>query len=438
MNMRRSIWILGDQLAEGHSALALADKSRDVVFMAESRKNCSRLRFHKIKLAMGFSAMRHFAKTLRESGWDVDYHSMADSPDYFAALSRHLGKFKPEGLLVMEPNSFFEREAVQKIAKRALVPLVFTPPVQFLGARGDFIAWASGKKRLLMESHYRLMRERLGILIDADGTPEGGRWNLDSENRKTVADWLKEGSPQPPPPPGHSHDEITREVIDQVEHWFSNAPGRAAELRFPVTRSQAIEELRDFVAHRLGKFGAYEDLMLSGQPRLFHSALSAPINLGLLSPLECVEAAVTAYRTGRVPLNSTEGFVRQIIGWREFINGVYWLKMPDYAASNALRAERSLPDFFYTADTEMRCLRETLSEVLGSAYNHHIQRLMILGNFMLLAGINPQEGLRWFSEMYADAFDWVMAANVLGMSLHADGGFMATKPYAASAFLSKL
>ncbi len=228
-------------------------------------------------------------------------------------------------------------------------------------------------------------------------------------------------------------------MIAEVEEWFPEAPGRAENLWLPVTRREALLWLEDFIANRLPLFGDYEDTMVAGEPRLYHSLLSAPINLGLLDPLECVNAAVAAYRQGAAPLNAVEGFVRQIIGWREFINGIYWLRMPGYTALNELHAERPLPGFFYSGKTEMRCLRTVIEETRKTAFNHHIQRLMVLGNFLLLAGINPAEAFRWFSEMYVDAFEWVMAANVIGMTLHADGGFMATKPYASSgAYINRM
>ncbi|MCX7868443.1 MAG: cryptochrome/photolyase family protein [Terrimicrobiaceae bacterium] len=437
--MRRSIWILGDQLALGHSALANADPRQDVVLMIESRARGAHLRYHQIKLAMIYAAMRHFAEELRERGWVVDYHALGQTRDFSEGLARHIQKHRPGSLAMMSPNSWFEDKAARALAEKFQLPIAFTEPVQFLRPREDFRRWARGKKRLLMETHYREMRARLGILVGDDGSPIGGSWNYDQENRRTVSEWEKAGRPLPPQPPRWTHDPITRSAISDVEKFFPQAPGRAGALWLPVTRGQALEALNDFIQHRLALFGPYEDMMLEQSPRLFHSLLSAPINIGLLSPIECVEAAVKEHEAGRAPLESVEGFVRQIIGWREFINGVYWLAMPDYARSNALGASRPLPSFFYTAQTDMRCLRLTLEQALDSAYNHHIQRLMILGNFLLLAGVSPQEALRWFSEMYCDAFDWVMAANVLGMSLHADGGLMATKPYAASAsYISKM
>lgn len=437
--INRTIWILGDQLTHKHPGLAGGNPKTDRVIMIESRARATHLNYHKVKLAMTFSAMRHFAEELRHMGWKVDYHEMAKTPDFLGALKKHLESAKPDGFLMMEPNNFFEREAVDKIAKKLGVEICFAPSIQFLRSREDFASWANGKKRLLMETHYRDMRRRLGILLDDKGEPEGGTWNLDAENRKTFSDWKREGRPLPRESKPFPHDKTSKQVIGDVEKWFPKAPGHAANLWLPVTRGQALESLKNFIGHRLRDFGTFEDMMVAGQSKLFHSVLSAPINLGLLSPLECVEAAIAAWKMGEAPLNSVEGFVRQIIGWREFVNGVYWLKMPEYANSNGLNATRALPDFFYSGQTEMNCLRTVLAETLETAYNHHIQRLMILGNFLLLAGIDPSQALRWFTEMYVDSEEWVMAANVLGMSLHADGGFMATKPYAASAaYIAKM
>ncbi len=437
--MSRTIWILGDQLTHQHSGLATSNPKTDRVIMIESRARATHLNYHKVKLAMTFSAMRHFAAELHESGWTVDYHELGETPDFLSAFKRRLASTKPSGLVMMEPNNFFEKEAIRKITGKLDLEVHFTPPVQFLRSREDFLSWAKGKKRLLMETHYRDMRQRLGILMDSRGEPESGTWNLDAENRKTFSDWKRDGKPLPQASQPLCHDDVTKQVIADVEKWFPNAPGEAARLWLPVSRTEALQWLDHFIQHRLQHFGIYEDMMVSGQPELFHSTLSAPINLGLLSPLECVEAVVKAWKAGGAPLNSVEGFVRQIIGWREFVNGVYWLKMPEYAHSNGLNATRDLPDFFYSGETKMNCLRTVIAETRDTAYNHHIQRLMILGNFFLLAGIEPAQALRWFTEMYIDSEEWVMAANVLGMSLHADGGFMATKPYAASAaYIAKM
>lgn len=437
--MGRTIWILGDQLTHRHTALAAADPRKDTVLMIESRGRGVHLRYHRIKLVLIYSAMRHFADELRERGWTVDYHLLEDTKDFSSAWQRHVARFGPGELWMMEPNAFFEDRMVDRAAKEHRLPLRKFPTCQFLVSRDEFHTAAKGRKRLLMENHYRATRQRLGILIDEDGKPEGGAWNFDVENRKTVSDWKKDGAPQPPRMIAEPHDAITREVITEVTRWFPEAPGNAEKFWLPVTRAGALRVLRTFVTERLVHFGNYQDLMLEDSRGMFHSWISAPLNIGLLDPMECVGAAVDAWRERGAPLAAVEGFVRQIVGWREFVNGVYWLKGPEYLKSNALGAEQPLPAFFESAETDMNCLKCVLREVHDTAYNHHIQRLMILGNFLLLAGVRPGDALRWFNAMYVDAFDWVMAANLVGMALHADGGFMATKPYAGSgAYISKM
>jgi deoxyribodipyrimidine photolyase-related protein len=431
--MKNSILIFGDQLTLHNTALGAGRCGKDVVLLVEARDSG---RAHKIKRVFQFTAMREFAAQLRANGWQVDYRKMGDAPCFEDALKDHLTSHRPESLLIMEPNNWSQQKIVNSIAASGLA-VQTTPTCQFVTPREEFFRFAKGKKRLLMEAHYRQARQKLGILMRDDGEPEGGAWNYDAENRKTVRDWKKDGAPKPP-------TAITRKrnqspVAAEVEQWFPEDPGRAEDCWLPTTREGAVEALREFIETRLPLFGDYQDLMLQDSPTMFHSLIAAPLNLGLLLPMECVAAAERAYKSGRAPLAAVEGFVRQIIGWREFVNGVYWLKMPDYLQSNGLTATRKLPAFFYSGETDMNCLRCVIREVKDTAYNHHIQRLMILGNFLLLAGISPQEAHDWFLEMYIDAHEWVMAANVLGMALHADGGFMATKPYAGSAaYISKM
>ena len=435
----KTLLILGDQLSQSNSALRAGEKDLDVVLMVESSDPASR--HHIIKRAFQISAMRHFAEELREKGWTIDYHALGESADLASAAHSHFARFQTSSLVVMEPNNFSEQVLVEQIALENKIPLEVSPTCQFVVPRAEFLRSAQGKKRLLMEQHYRTYRQKLGILLDHDGEPEGGAWNFDAENRKTISDWKKEVAPRPgvSATKNRAHDEITQKAISDVEHFFPNGIGRAGDCWLPVTRAEALESLASFIRERLPRFGDFQDLMLQDSPTMFHSLISGPLNLGLLNPMECIEAAEKAYRDGTAPLAAVEGFIRQILGWREFVNGVYWLKMPDYLSSNALHATRPLPDFFYTAKTDMQCLSLTISEAIDTSYNHHIQRLMILGNFLLLAGIDPRQSHDWFLEMYIDAHEWVMAANVLGMALHADGGFMATKPYAASAaYISKM
>jgi deoxyribodipyrimidine photolyase-related protein len=435
----KTLLVLGDQLSHWNSALRAGDRNSDVVLMVECPD--FNAKHHKIVRVFQISAMRHFAEELRNKEWTVDYHALGETTDLASAARKHFARFQTSLLVVMEPNNFSDQSRVERMAGENAIPLEVLPTCQFVVPRAEFLREAHGKKRLIMEQHYRKARQKYGILLDHDGEPEGGAWNFDAENRKTLADWKKDGAPRP----GLSatkirlRDGITEKVISEVDHFFPDGIGRSEDCWLPVTRAEALESLSAFIRERLPRFGDYQDLMLQDSPTLFHSLISGPLNLGLLNPLECVEAAEKAYRQGEAPLAAVEGFIRQILGWREFVNGVYWLKGPQYLSSNALNATRPLPDFFYTAKTDMQCLSLTISEAIDTSYNHHIQRLMILGNFLLLAGIDPQESHVWFLEMYVDAHEWVMAANVLGMALHADGGFMATKPYAGSAaYISKM
>jgi deoxyribodipyrimidine photolyase-related protein len=434
--MPRSIWILGDQLGPDNAALAGAQRGNDVLLFIESDRALRGLTYHKHRLILLLSAQRHFAEECRGAGWKVDEHLLWPGLSWESALSAHVEKFRPTEILITEPNNHAEQEAVRKLALRH--PIRLLPTRQFLVPREEFREWAKGRKSLLMENHYRRVRSQFGFLMDDQGKPLGGRWNFDEENRKTFRDWVKAGRPTPTER-REVPDAITREVIALVAREFPDHPGPAEGFSLPVDGAGALRWRDDFISQRLAGFGPWEDLMVQGEPHLYHSIISPLINLGLLTPRECIKSALDAWQNGLAPLSSVEGFVRQIAGWREFVNGVYWLKMPGYSAVNGLGADRPLPRFFYTTRTEMNCLHQCLSQVRDTGFNHHIQRLMVLGNFLLLAGIRPQEALRWYLEMYVDAHDWVMAANVLGMVLHADGGFMATKPYAAgSGYVSRM
>jgi deoxyribodipyrimidine photolyase-related protein len=426
----RTVWILGDQLHEDHPALARADPKTDRVLFIESRKRSEQVCYHQLKLVLIFSAMRHRAEALRKKGWRVDYIELTGS--FADGLQDYVRQHHPQSVLVQEPSQHNFRRALPALSRQLGVPIEVLPTNQFLVPESEFRAWGGESKRLLMENHYRRVRKSLGILIEAQGEPAGGAWNFDSANRKTYAA-LAKSQITIRTTPREMPDQITRQVIELVRREFLHHPGDAHRFWLAVTREEALNWLHTFVDRRLLHFGPYQDVMAEVEPILFHSVLSPLLNIGLLKPKECVDAAITAYRSGLVPLASVEGFVRQIIGWREFINGIYWHRMPGYDELNELEAHRDLPAWAYTAKTEMNCLRQVIQQVVDTGYNHHIQRLMVLGNFFLLAGISPSAVLRWFTEMYVDAHDWVMTANVIGMILHADGGYMATKPYAAGA-----
>lgn len=278
-----------------------------------------------------------------------------------------------------------------------------------------------------METFYRFMRRKLRILVDDDDNPVGGAWNFDAENRKSFG--LRE-RPQFEPLPKFDPDQTTRDVIDTVKKLFPDSPGRIESFNLPVTRTQARTALENFVTHRLPQFGTYQDAMRGGEPFLYHSVLSGPLNLHVLDPREVIDQVLD--RGATAPLNAIEGFVRQIAGWREFVRGIYWRRMPEYAHENALEAHLPMPGFYWTGDTEMRCLSEAIGHTIDHAYAHHIERLMVLGLFALLLGVRPYDVHLWHMSMFWDAIDWVSLPNTLGMSQHGDGGVVGTKPYAAS------
>ena len=428
--MPTTVWILEDQLSPENSALGAADKADTVVLFIESKAHGEAVRWHQQKLVLMFSAMRHFAAHLEANGWRVDYYRFETTPDFLTGLIPHLEKHHPDEIRLAAPNDRVMASALPKFERRLGIPIRALPTRQFLVERDDFSAWAADRKRLVMEDHYRRQRRRTGWLMTATG-PTGGVWNYDPLNRQTFKQYA--ASPRPPEsaPLREEPDTVTRDVIAGVEREFAGHPGRARDFWFPVTRAGALQWLERFVAERLENFGPFEDLSVQGQPILYHSVLSPLLNLGLLTPTECIERVLAAFAAGRAPIHSVEGFVRQVVGWREFINGVYWHRGPEYGESNFFAAQRPLPAWFYTGETEMNCLRQSITQALALGWIHHIQRLMIVGNFLLLAGIAPQAALRWYLEMTVDAYDWVMLPNVLGLVLHADGGYLATKPYAA-------
>ena len=430
----RLIWILGDQLLPSHPLLTSPEPDL-LVGMIESAPRATHLRYHQQKITLLYSAMRHYAADLKKRKFRTLYHHLSDSPigaDYSTVLAGWIQKYRIREIHLLDPNEYGTLHSLPALSKKLDVPIQTHRSPQFLVSRGEFSAWAKGKKHLLMESHYRRLRAEHNILMTPTGKPEGGDWNLDDQNRRTAREFSKE-NPKIPPLPKIPQDPVTVAVAKEVAQRFPDHPGKAEDLWIPTTRQGALEWLKGFIRQRLEAFGSWEDVMIENQPILFHSVLSPFLNLGLLTPMECIQAAEKAYREGKAPLNSVEGFIRQILGWREFIHGIYWLKMPAYREENFLGADRPLPRWAYTGKTEMRCVSEAIRGTLDLAYNHHIQRLMVLGNYFLLGGYEPKAVLRWYTEMYLDAYDWVMVPNVLGMILFADGGFFATKPYAAGA-----
>ncbi|MFO7572075.1 MAG: cryptochrome/photolyase family protein [Gaiellaceae bacterium] len=412
-----TVWILGDQLSRGIASLEGRDAGDTRILMVESATVLGSRRWHRQRLHLVLTAMRRFARELEREGFDVDFRT---APSFADGLRAHRLEHRPARVLAMEPSSYDLRELLDRLC----VELVRSN--QFLCHYEEFANWAEGRKRLRLEDFYRWQRRRLGVLMDGD-EPAGGRWNYDSENREPPPPTAERGWPEPV---RSRLDEVDREVLDSLP---PNVFGAQPAGLWATSRRGAFARLRRFVDDVLPRFGPHQDAMLEGDWHLAHSLLGHALNLGLLHPLEVCEAAETAYREGRAPIASVEGFVRQALGWREYVWGVYWLEMPGYREANALGATRPLPPVFRgEAETEMRCLADALAGVEERAYLHHIQRLMVVGNLGLLAGIVPLELADWMTESFVDSAEWVMLPNVLGMALYADGGLMATKPYAAS------
>ena len=427
--------VLGDQLSVDLSSLQKVDKSRDVVFMCEVWNEATYVKHHKKKIGFLFSAMRHFAKSLTAEGWTVDYQVLEAEKDssFSSAVAQAVQRHAADRLIVTMPGEYRVWEEIRSWKSGLGIEVDIVEDTRFICSSDEFKAWAKGKKQLRMEFFYRTMRKKMGVLIEY-GKPTGGKWNYDAENRKPPSKGL-----HPPEPLAFRPDKITRDVLQLVDRHFSHHFGDLEPFDLAVTREQALQVLEHFIQYRLPSFGDYQDAMIQGQPWMYHSLISFYLNAGLLNPIEVTNAAVLAFENGYAPLNAVEGFIRQVIGWREYIRGIYWHFMPEYKSLNALSATRKLPSLYWTADTQMNCLKQCVQDTRRNAYAHHIQRLMVLGNFALLAGIHPDELNEWFLVVYADAYEWVELPNVSGMVLFADGGVVASKPYAASgAYINRM
>ncbi|MBU6166590.1 MAG: cryptochrome/photolyase family protein [Alphaproteobacteria bacterium] len=415
--------ILGDQLSHSLASLRAVPKSEAIILMMEVTEEATHVPHHPQKIALFFSAMRHFAAELREQGWTVDYVTLDDAQNtggFTHEVTRAAARHAASRIVTVKAGEW------RVLAAQASWPNVtLLDDDRFLCSIDQFAAWAAPRKRLVMEDFYRIMRRQTGLLMDGD-QPIGGQWNYDADNRKAVPKGHRFT-----PPLRFAPDAITAEVLALVRTRFDNHFGALDSFAWPVTRHHALEALHDFITHRLPGFGDYQDAMVTGEDVLNHSLLSPALNLGLLSPLEVCQAAQAAFHAGTAPLNAVEGFIRQIIGWREYVRGLYWFAGPDYTSRNHLNAHRPLPALFWGAPTDLKCLSEAVDATRRNAMAHHIQRLMILGNFAMLTGTDPAEVHRWYLAVYADALEWVEAPNVIGMSQFADGGLMATKPYAA-------
>ena len=421
--------ILGDQLTHDISALDGIDADKDIILMMEVADETNYVRHHKQKIVLILSSMRHFAEELREAGFRVDYIKLDEpknSGSLTGELKRAIKRHRPNQIVVTEPGEWRVLDMMRRWSDETGLPVDIRDDDRFFCSRARFARWAEGRKSYRMEFFYREMRRETEILMDGD-EPIGGHWNYDHDNRKALP-----SSMRVPKRTRFEPDTITREVIQLVEKRFATHFGTLQAFGWAVTRKDALEALAYFMDTCLPSFGDYQDAMKQGEPFLFHSVISPYLNCGLLTAREVCSLAERAYRKKKAPINAVEGLIRQVLGWREYIRGIYWLHMPAYAQSNALDSQRALPDFFWTAKTRMNCMAQVIQETRDNAYAHHIQRLMVTGNFALLAGIAPKAIEEWYLSVYADAYDWVELPNVHGMVMFADGGLLASKPYAAS------
>lgn len=428
--------VLGDQLDRDSTVFDGFDDGQDAVWMAEVAEETTHVWCHKLRIAFFFSAMRHFRDELEERGCRVFYNALTHrgsddrGRNFSEILKKDAHTLRPEKLIVVQPGDHRVQVMLAEAAEALDVELEIREDTHFFDTLDGFNQWADGRKSLVQENYYRYMRRKHGVLLNKDGSPAGGEWNFDGENRETFG---KKGPPDDIKAPRQfAPDKVSRDVIALVEDRFADHPGTLEHFHLPVTRADARRWLREFIDRRLPEFGTYEDAMWTGEPFLFHSRLSCLLNVKLLNPRECVDLAVEAYREGSAPINSVEGFVRQVLGWREFVRGVYWLNMPEYLDKNFFGAEAELPGFYWDGDTDMICLRDAMQNVLQNGYAHHIQRLMVLGLFAQLYGVNPRTFHEWHMAMYLDAVDWASAPNTIGMSQFGDGGVVGTKPYCAS------
>lgn len=428
--------LLGDQLNPQHAWFSAIDP--DVLYvLMEVRQETDYVLHHAQKILAIFAAMRDFAHYLSAAGHRVHYLAIND-PDNLHALPANLDRLIGDhGALAFEYQAPDEWRLDRQLAAYAQglgIPTRMVDSDHFLTQRGDIATFFKSRGPWTMEPFYRRMRTLHGVLIDSDGRPSGGHWNYDAENRKA---WR--GRPAEPPDPRTWHDHRALWDIIVAAGVKSFGEPHAEDFRWPLNRGEALQQLGAFVRDALPWFGEYQDAMSTRAQRLFHSHLSFALNVKMLSPREVIAAAEAAWRARKAPLPAVEGFVRQILGWREYVRGVYWAHMPSYTERNFFGHDRSLPRWFWTGTTRMNCLRHAISQSLEHAHAHHIQRLMLVGNFALLAGLDPKEVHRWYLGIYVDAFEWVELPNTLGMSQFADGGLMATKPYvSASAYIRRM
>ena len=426
--MKKLVLILGDQLDIDSAALKDIKLKTDEVLMVESANEAQHVWSHKARIALFLSAMRHFAEYLKDQGFALTYIRHSPKSIVEELKSKIIdGKFTH--LVCVEPGEWRLKQSIEALAIELNIVLEMRQDNHFYCTHPEFKEWVANKKELRLEYFYRLMRKTHGILIDQNGNPEGGQWNFDRDNRKPFP---KKGPGLIPAPELFSPDEITKSVLAEVEERYPDHPGSLAHFQWPVTREQALQALEGFVEHRLATFGIYEDAMWTDTPFAWHSLLSSSLNLKLLNPREVVGAVLAAWKKHNLELATVEGFIRQILGWREFVRGMYYLDMPQMALDNFYGHQNQLPAWYWTGKTKMKCMQESIGQTLEYGYAHHIQRLMVTGNFALLAEILPKDVCDWYLAIYIDAIEWVELPNTAGMALFASGGRFTSKPYIAS------
>ena len=415
--MQRLIFVAFDHLNENYGALKNSDPAKDVIVLVESKRMTTGRKWHGQRLHFLISSARHFAAHLEKLGYTVRYEKAATTVEGLQEVKK---EFPNRPVIAAEPSSFRQFAALKELG------IQFVPNDFFLTPRPLFTQWADGQKSYLMENFYRLQRTRLNVLMEK-GKPIGGAWNFDKENRL-------------PPPKNYSWPPYLQHSRDQIDKEVAEEIGYTPDTTWATTRKGALAQLKNFIDNHFAQFGPYEDAMALDNWALHHSLLSPYLNNGLLHAQEVIDAAEAAFKTGDIPIASAEGFVRQIIGWREYVNGMYWYLGPDYRENNQLGANRHLlPLFSDSNKTQMNCVKTIVSDIENRAWVHHIPRLMVLSNLALITGTNPQEFLDWMREVFIDASEWVMVPNVIGMGLHADGGAMMSKPYAAGgAYISRM
>ena len=430
-SIRNLVVVFGDQLHHDASAFDGFDPDQDVVWMAEAEFESTHVWTHKQRIVLFLSAMRHFRDELKEKGFEVCYAQMEESKKTKRLSERlriDLRAMSPDKLIAVQPGEWRVLKGLEKVCKENEVELELREDKHFYTTPDDFREHANGRKSIRMEFFYRELRKRFDVLMD-EGNPAGGEWNFDKENRGSFP---KKGPDDPGQGPAHQADDVTRQVIDLVNDRFADHPGSLESFNWPVTRAEAKRDLDKFIKERLPTFGKYQDAMWQDEPWLYHSLISSSLNLKLLNPREVVEAAEQAYRDGEAPIAAAEGFIRQILGWREYVRGIYWMHMPGYIDRNEMSASEDLPEFYWNGETDLQCLKQAIGQTLEHGYAHHIQRLMVTGLYALLLGVNPKKVHEWYLAVYVDAVEWVELPNTLGMSQYGDGGLMASKPYIAS------